>query len=117
MARKEIKTTAPLPVDENGKPYSVGGQAVMEGVMMQGKDTIALAVRQPDGKIALRTKPRKILSKKYPVLGWPIIRGVVNLFMMLVVGHEAPSPESAEMAGEQMEEPPSLRKRWLRSCI
>lgn len=110
MARKEIKTTAPLPVDENGKPYSVGGQAVMEGVMMQGKDTIALAVRQPDGKIALRTKPRKILSKKYPVLGWPIIRGVVNFIMMLVVGMKTLT-ESAEMAGEQMEEPSKFEKK------
>jgi uncharacterized protein YqhQ len=110
MAKKEIKTTAPLPMDENGKPFSVGGQAVMEGVMMQAKDTIALAVRQPNGKIALRTKPRKLLAKKYPILGWPIIRGVVNFIVMMAVGMKTLT-ESAEMAGEQMEEPSKFEKK------
>ena len=65
---------------------SVGGQAVMEGVMMQSPDKIAMAVRRPDGKVVLRVRERKILSKKYPILGWPIIRGVVNFVYQLYDG-------------------------------
>ena len=48
---------------------SVGGQAVMEGVMMQSPDKIAMAVRRPDGKVVLRVRERKILAKKYASLG------------------------------------------------
>ena len=89
---------------------SVGGQAVMEGVMMMGPEKIALAVRRPDGKIELRVKPRKYLSKKYPILGWPIIRGVVNFVSQLFVGMKTLT-ESAEIAGGEAEEPSEFEKK------
>ena len=87
-----------------------GGQAVMEGVMMASPDTIALAVRQPNGKIALRTRPRKKLAEKYPILGWPIIRGVVNFVYQIYDGMKTLT-ESAEMAGMEAEEPSPFEKK------
>ena len=55
----------------------------MEGVMMQGPERIAMAVRRPDGKVALTVKPVKKITDKYPFLGWPVLRGVVNFVMQM----------------------------------
>ena len=95
---------------EAPKCISVGGQAVMEGVMMQGPEKIAMAVRRPDGKVALTTKPVKKLSDKYPFLGWPVIRGVVNFVAQLASGMKM-LMESAEMAGAEEEEPSAFEKK------
>lgn len=89
---------------------SVGGQAVMEGVMMQGPKATAIAVRKSNGKIVYRTKPTVKLSEKYPVLGWPILRGVVSFIMSLVSGMKTLT-ESAEMAGLDVEEPSKFEKK------
>ena len=92
---------------------SVGGQAVIEGVMMQGPEIIALAVRQPNGKVALRTKPRNVLAKKYPFLGWPIIRGVVNFVTQLYSGMKTLT-ESVELSGGETEEPSAFEKKMAK---
>ena len=89
---------------------SVGGQAVMEGVMMQGPEKIAMAVRRPDGKVALTVKPVKKLAEQYPVLGWPIIRGVVNFCAQMYSGVKM-LMDSAEMAGMEEEEPSEIEKK------
>ena len=89
---------------------SVGGQAVMEGVMMQSPDKIAMAVRRPDGKVVLRVRERKILAKRYPILGWPIIRGVVNFVYQLYDGMKTLTA-SAEIAGGEVEEPSRFEKK------
>ena len=98
--------------NKNDKPkcISVGGQAVMEGVMMQGPERIAMAVRRPDGKVALTVKPVKKLADKFPFLGWPIIRGVVNFVAQLASGVKM-LMESAEMAGMDAEEPSEFEKK------
>ena len=98
--------------NKGAKPQciSVGGQAVMEGVMMQGPEKIAMAVRRPDGKVALTVKPVKKLSAKYPILGWPIIRGVVNFVAQMYSGVKMLT-ESAEMAGMDAEEPSEFEKK------
>ncbi|MBR3503479.1 MAG: DUF1385 domain-containing protein [Clostridia bacterium] len=100
--------------DEGQSCVSVGGQAVMEGVMMMGPEKIALAVRRPDGKIELRLKPRKYLSKKYPILGWPIIRGVVNFVTQLYVGMKTLT-ESAEISTGEAEEPSEFEKKLAKT--
>ena len=96
--------------NEKPKCVSVGGQAVMEGVMMQGPQKVALAVRKPDGKVALKIEPVKKLSDKYPVLGWPVIRGVVNFVAQLASGMKM-LMASAEMAGMDEEEPSEFDKK------
>lgn len=93
---------------------SVGGQAVMEGVMMQSTEKIAMAVRRPDGKVELRVRDRKILAKKYPILGWPIIRGVVNFVYQLYDGMKTLT-ESAEIAGGETEEPSAFEKKMAKA--
>ena len=95
---------------------SVGGQAVMEGVMMQGSKCIAVSVRQKDGKIVMRTKPHRRLSEKHRWLGYPIIRGIVNFCVMLYTGVKILT-DSAEMLGEEPEEPSKFEKRSPPPCI
>ena len=94
--------------------FDVGGQAVMEGVMMRSPERTAVVVRQENGKIVARVKPNKQLSKKYKILGWPIIRGVVNFIMMMVLGVQTLT-ESAEMAGMEVEEPSAFEKKMAKT--
>ncbi|MEZ5360625.1 MAG: DUF1385 domain-containing protein [Candidatus Zixiibacteriota bacterium] len=65
---------------------AVGGQAVIEGVMMRSDDRIATAVRVPSGEIKVKTDEFISLTKKYKVLGLPVIRGAVSFLEMLVIG-------------------------------
>lgn len=68
------------------KYKTVGGQAVIEGVMMRGSKGIATAVRTPDGTIAVDFKDSLPLTKKNKVFGLPIIRGFISLVDSLIVG-------------------------------
>lgn len=63
---------------------SIGGQAVIEGVMMRGTECLATAVRKPDGKIVY--KKTKLIGKNKEILKKPFIRGVMMLFESLVLG-------------------------------
>ncbi len=65
---------------------AVGGQAVIEGVMMRSDDRIATAVRIPSGEIKVKTDPFVSLTRRYKLLGIPIVRGAVSFIEMLVVG-------------------------------
>ncbi|MDP7116477.1 MAG: DUF1385 domain-containing protein [Candidatus Woesearchaeota archaeon] len=80
----------------------LGGQAVIEGVMMKGKTHIAIAVRKK-GKIVTKKDRFVSITKKYKPLGWPFIRGIVNLFEMMVVGVKA-LDWSANQALDEAEE-------------
>ncbi len=64
----------------------VGGQAVMEGVMMRRGDRIATAVRTTDQQIVIREETYVSLTKRFKPLGLPIIRGFISLIEMLVIG-------------------------------
>jgi uncharacterized protein YqhQ len=66
------------------KPKAVGGQAVIEGVMMKGADSIAIAVRKPDGEIAL--KKQELKSNRKSISKIPILRGVFAFFDSMVLG-------------------------------
>ena len=55
-----------------------GGQALIEGIMMRGPKKQAVVVRKPDGELEIQEKELKFIKDKHPVLGWPLIRGVVN---------------------------------------
>ena len=83
--------------------FDVGGQALIEGVMMRSPFRLATAVRKPNGDIALEVKEQRPIAQKYPFLSWPIIRGVVGLIDSLVVGIKALS-HSASLALEEEEE-------------
>lgn len=64
----------------------VGGQAVIEGVMMRSKDKIATAVRTLDGNILVKTQDYISLSKRFKILNIPIIRGAITFVEMMVIG-------------------------------
>lgn len=71
-------------VDKN-----VGGQAVIEGVMMRSPDKISTSIRRASGEITTRTEPYMSLTVRQPALHKPIIRGVIAFFEMLVIGIKA----------------------------
>jgi len=85
----------------------IGGQAVIEGVMMRGVKTSAMAVRKPDGTINLSTWQNSSIKDKYPVLKFPVLRGVVNFVEMLIDGYKT-LMQSAEIAG--LEDEPKTSK-------
>jgi uncharacterized protein YqhQ len=86
------------------KRAQVGGQAVIEGVMMRGVDHWALAVRRPDETIGVRDFPLVSWMKRYPVLKTPVVRGVVALVESLVIGIRALTMSANESLGEEEEE-------------
>lgn len=85
------------------KKPSYGGMAVIEGVMMRGPHSSALAVRKPDGTIELETEPVKNKSEKYSFLKWPFIRGTYVLIDSMVLGIRMLN-KSANMSMDEEEE-------------
>ncbi len=71
------------------KYSGIGGQAVIEGIMMQNGDDYAIAVRKPDGEIEVKRDRYVSLTEKYPILGLPFIRGVFKFADSMVVGMRA----------------------------
>lgn len=97
MSQEKFKTT-------------IGGQALIEGIMMRGPDKDAIVVRAKEG-LHIETMPRK----KNPPKSWknlPFIRGIFNFFDAQVVGIKA-LLRSADLAPEEMQEEPSKFDRWL----
>lgn len=90
----------------------IGGQAVMEGVMMKAPDAIAITVRRPDGTMVVQRKEYTPASKKHKWMGWPVIRGVINMGSMLSMGMGT-LEDSMKMLGEDFEEEPSKFEKWL----
>ena len=88
---------------------SIGGQAVIEGVMMRGPEESALAVRKPDGEIYLETWENTSPSAWYRKA--PFVRGVFNMISSLLQGYKC-LMKSAEIAGFEDEEPTKF-ERWL----
>ena len=81
----------------------VGGQAVIEGVMMRGFGKVATAVREQSGNIKVQLNPVNSISDKYPILKLPFLRGSVNLIESLILGMKSLS-FSAQAAGEEDEQ-------------
>ncbi|MBR5468420.1 MAG: DUF1385 domain-containing protein, partial [Firmicutes bacterium] len=67
------------------KRTNIGGQAVIEGVMMMGKKIYAMAVRVPDGSITIEKNPKEVLLSKYALFKKPIFRGVASFIESMVV--------------------------------
>lgn len=95
---------------------SIGGQALIEGIMMQGPKGAAISVRCPDGTIDTEKISVKHIKDKIKFLGWPIIRGIVNYIESMLFGYKC-LMISAEKSGlediEESEENMSKLDRWL----
>ncbi len=88
----------------------IGGQALIEGIMMRGPQKDAVVTRN-GGDLRIEVKPRK-LHPKGSVLTWPLIRGIVGFFDSQVTGVKA-LMQSADLSGEMEEEEPSKFDLWL----
>lgn len=96
------------------RKVSVGGQAVIEGVMMRGSSSIATAVRKSDGSIDVSVEGFTPFTKRNKFLGLPVVRGFVSLVESLVIGMNALN-KSAEYIEEDVEE--SRFDAWFKSVF
>lgn len=85
--------------------FAVGGQAVIEGVMMRSPNFVTVAVRKTEGHIKVKDENFRALSMRVKFFGIPVIRGVVNLFEMMIVGMRMLNFS----AGEMLEEEPKVK--------
>ena len=92
----------------------IGGQALIEGILMQGPEKKSVVVRGPEG-LVVKTEPLKLPKDRYPILGWPLLRGVANFAASMVGGVKA-LLYSAEFFPEEAGEP-SKFDRWLEDKI
>jgi len=90
-----------LPALESGEETLVGGQAVLEGVMMRSPHAWAIAVRKPSGEMATHSEPLERPSDKHKWMGWPVVRGVMTLGYAMSLGFRA-LRFSADVALEQI---------------
>lgn len=88
LARLAIHTQL-LPVLESGEETLVGGQAVMEGVMMRAPHSYCVAVRKPDGEVVTEEAPLGRVSDKYPIFKLPVFRGIGTLGQAMWLGMQA----------------------------
>ncbi len=106
-----LVTVQLLPALEGGEETLVGGQAVLEGVMMRSPHAWAIACRKPSGEVITHSEPLERLSEKHPWMGWPVLRGVMTLGHAMTLGFRALKfsanaaldelqPEATEATGE-----------------
>jgi uncharacterized protein YqhQ len=91
-----------LPALEGGEETLVGGQAVLEGVMMRSPHAWAIACRKPSGAVSVHSEPLARLSEKHKWMGWPVIRGVITLGHAMSLGFRA-LKYSANVALEELQ--------------
>lgn len=92
---------------QSGQPkidFAVGGQAVIEGVMMRSPNVITIAVRKADKSIKIKKDKYQTITQRYRFLNIPIIRGVINLFEMMVIGTKAINFSANEMLEDELNE-------------
>ena len=107
------------PKSDNTFRTTIGGQALIKGIMMLGPEKKAIVVRKPDGELEIKEEERKLIKDKYPLLGWPLIRGVVNFGSSMINGVRAlfwSADVSADMEEELPEEPSKL-DLWLEKVL
>ena len=95
------------------KYVAVGGQALMEGIMMRGPEGTAVALRLPDGSIETEMKEFVSVRKKFKILNIPIIRGIVSFIESMIMGYKL-IMESAEKTSLDLEEESDSKiDKWI----
>jgi len=104
-----------LPVLESGEETLVGGQAVMEGVMMRAPHSYCVAVRKPNGEIVTEQSPLPRVSEKYPIFKLPILRGLGTLGHAMYLGVKALQFSANVALGEEAKssEKPAELSGWM----
>jgi uncharacterized protein YqhQ len=90
---------------KKGKPIRVGGQAVIEGVMMRSPNSMAVAVRKPNGEIVVKQEGLKFFSERHLLLKFPLVRGVITLLSALVLGIRALNFSASQALSEEEKDP------------
>jgi uncharacterized protein YqhQ len=101
-----------LPALEGGEETLVGGQAVLEGVMMRSPHAWAIACRKRSGEVTMHSEPLERLSEKHKWMGWPVLRGVMTLGHAMTLGFRA-LRFSANAALDELQPQPAPDKRKL----
>jgi len=103
-----------MPREKTACITSIGGQALIEGIMMMGPKKTVMAVRKSDGSIETEELASGGLRKKYPIFGWPVLRGIAAFIDSLTIGYRALS-KSAEKSMPEEEEGVEESKfdRWV----
>lgn len=91
---------------------TIGGQALLEGILMRGPKKQSIVVRNQEGGLEIREEELKLIKERYPILGVPFIRGVVNFLDSMVKGVKA-LMWSAEFYPEEEEAQPSRLEQWI----
>ncbi|HUM07186.1 MAG TPA: DUF1385 domain-containing protein [Terriglobales bacterium] len=106
-----------LPALESGEEILVGGQAVLEGVMMRSPHAWGIAVRKPSGEVVTHSEPLDRPSEKHKWMGWPVVRGVMTLGHAMSLGFKALRfSANAVLDDVQADEPPGKKieiSGWL----
>ena len=95
---------------------SIGGQALIEGILMRGPDRQAIVVRDKDGQLVEKVEELKLIKDRYPILGIPLIRGAVNFLAAMVSGVKA-LMYSADFYPEEEVSQPSGFEKWLEAHL
>ena len=102
-----------LPILESGQETLVGGQAVMEGVMMRAPHSYCVAVRKPNGEIVTEESPLPKVSDKYPIFKLPVFRGVGTLGQAMWLGVKALKFSANAAIDESCGEKPEEISSWM----
>lgn len=102
----------------NKKCYSgIGGQAVIEGIMMKNKDEYSVAVRKPNGEIVVIKNNYIMLSQKYKILGLPFIRGIFSMIDSLILGSKTLEYSASFFEDDTSSENESKLDKWLNEHV
>ena len=98
MAKKEKKQSKPI----NPRLGVVGGQAVLEGVMMRHQDICAVALRKADGSLTVDVRHYSSLRDRCPILRIPVLRGIINFIESMIVSYKALDISARVMGMEEV---------------
>ena len=98
---------------------TIGGQALIEGILMRGPEKQAIVVRKPDGDLVTKVDELHLIKERYPILGVPFIRGTVNFLDSLIKGVQALMYSAEFYPEDEEEEPaePSKFETWLENRL
>jgi uncharacterized protein YqhQ len=102
-----------LPILEGGEETLIGGQAVMDGVMMLAPHSYCVAVRKPDGQIVTQEAPVQKISDKYPIFKYPLIRGLGRIGQTMQLGSRALKFSFNTLFEEEMKGQSAEESGWM----
>lgn len=96
---------------------TIGGQSILEGIMMKGPRKSCTVVRKPDGTLAVKDEETVPLREKFAPAGWPVVRGFVTMVQSLIEGFQAIEYSSKFLDDEEDSGEPSKLEQWLMDKI